>query len=61
MQEFEEQRKVLRFGWLGLHALSLPIPLEQSHRHLVRRKVDDGEAVLLDRPDLFVHVEMSGR
>src|SRR5262249_55397083 len=30
-----------------LDLLSFPVPLEQPHRHLVRREVDDREAVLL--------------
>src|SRR5262249_35686452 len=44
-----------------LRGLSLYVPFELPQHHLVRREVDDGEAVLLDRLDLLVHVEMDRR
>src|SRR5215831_9451252 len=44
-----------------LDALRLHIPLEHPQHDLVGGKIRDGEAVLLDRLDVFVHVEMGGR
>jgi hypothetical protein len=44
----------------GLDGLRFPVPLEKPHDHLVRREVDKGEAMLLDRFHLFIHIEVRG-
>src|SRR5262245_38154972 len=44
-----------------LDALRLNVPLEHPQHDLVGREICNGEAVLLDRLYLFVHVEMGGR
>src|SRR5215468_7326905 len=58
-------RQHRRVEWIEvvdrLDALRLHIPLEHPQHDLVGRKIRDGEAVLLDRLYLFVHVEMGGR
>src|SRR5215472_14708155 len=58
-------RQHCRVEWIEavdrLDALRLHVPLEHPQHDLVGRKIRDGEAVLLDRLYLFVHVEMGRR
>src|SRR5439155_24633935 len=56
---FGGRKRLERIG--RLDRVRLPVPFEGPQPPLVRREVDDGKAVLLDRLDLLVHVEMDGR
>jgi len=55
-RRMERIEAVDRFDALRLH-----IPLEHPQHDLVGGKIRDGEAVLLDRLDVFGHVEMGRR